>query len=203
MNRCRSYSSCARMLSREKQVRLSNPQIDIRPANIEELGEVAALDEQFFPPAEIVSVEVFISWWQKNKTIFTVARSNEGIAGYYATLPFSAKALNRLVLGRLIDREIKPKDILGERKARECEELYLFSIVMKRRHPKLTLLLLSHLMRYLKKLRDEGHLKKMYAVGATSDGESLLRKFNFHKVREGTESASGHPLYSKDVSQAK
>lgn len=203
MKRRGSRSSCARMLSREKQIRLSNPRVDIRPANIEELKEVAALDQQFFPPADIVSVEVFISWWQKNTSVFTVVRSNEGIAGYYAVLPLSAKALNHLMLGRLIDRQIKPSDILDERKAAGCEKLYLFSVAMKRRHPKLTLLLLSHLGRYLKKLRDEGHLKKLYAVGATSEGENLLREFNFRKIREATESANGHPLYSKDVGKAK
>jgi len=203
MKSSRLPSFYARMLGRERQIRLTNLPIDIGPANIEELTELVALDRQYFPLADIVSVEVFKSWQQKNDSIFTAIRTNEGVAGYYAILPLKTKALKRLVLGHLREREIKPRDILDKGEASQCRKLYLFSVAVKVRYSRLTLLLFSHLACHLKKLRDEGNLKKIYAVAATPEGANLLRKLHFQRIREGTDRADGHPIYAKYLTEIK
>jgi len=184
---------------KRRQTEQSNPSPAIGPASPDEIKTVVELDQQYFHPADIVSEEVFRTWQCKNNSVFTVIRSDEGVAGYYAVLPLTTKALDSLVRGSLIHKDIKSKHILSKKKASKPEALYLFSIVMKNRYSKSTSLLLRHLENYLKSLYGSGSLKKIYAIGATPEGEHLLRRYNFQKIREGVERADGHSLYLKDL----
>lgn len=177
--------------------------MDIGSASLNDIGVIVELDRRYFRHADIVSEDVFKAWQHKNNSVFTVIRTNKEVAGYYALLPLKSKALQGIIGGTLREKDIKPRDILGKRHGRQIQALYLYSVAMDRRYSKASWLLIRHLEQYLEMLVTEGRLTVVYTVAATSEGEKLLKKLGFQKIRDANQRPDRHPLYSRDLSHVR
>lgn len=122
------------------------------------------------------------------------------VAGYYALLPLRPEALDGIIQGNLRAEDIKPEDILNKRKVKHTPAIYLYSLVMRHRHSRLTLLLFKHLKRRLDVLINSECLRTVYAVAATPEGETLMKNSGFQKIKDANKHPDGHALYSRDLS---
>lgn len=177
--------------------------MDIGAATLNDIGAIVEIDRRYFRRADIVDEEVFRTWQRRNNSVFTVIRTDKEVAGYYALLPLKSKALQSIIDGTLREKDIKPRDILDKKQVRRIQAIYFYSVAMTHRYSKATWLLLQHLECYLETLVTEGCLSVIYAVAATGEGEKLLRKLGFQKLKDGNQRPGKHPLYSRNLSHVR
>ena len=174
--------------------------MNISLATCNEIAALVELDRRHFHPVDLVDEEVLRSWQCKNDAIFTVIRSDHQVLGYYSLLPLELETLGRIIDGSLREKDIRPKDILSKSQAKYCEALYFFSVATRHRYSRATLLLFQHLQRHLEMLVSRGRLNIVYAIAATPEGERLLKKLGFQKIKDSSERPDRRPLYSRNLS---
>lgn len=155
---------------------------------------------------ENISFDHYELWRNKNKSILVcLITSTQEVVGYFDVLPLTSTFMNNFLSGRMIEKEIRPSDILPRQHASRSRKLYLGGVAVRdpdmfigRRHASI---LVWGLLKYIDTYYPPTVHRQLYALAATDEGERLLRRFGFCLKSSALERKDNHNLYMLDLSR--
>lgn len=167
--------------------------------NIKDFEDVWHIEEKYFEPSTIASIEQVINWDNKNNDINIFVRDKDAnkIVGEITLLPLSKRQFNKFMNNELEDTEINENTLLDYKDGSKYYLCYsAIAIDYTYRDDKLVLgLLLKGLydkLNYLKNRRIV--FLNMCAEGQTLDGQKFVENFLNLKCKKITK--DGYKLYS-------
>jgi hypothetical protein len=192
--------------------------VEVRWAKAADLELVAALEEGVYAAPDRVPRELARSWFERNDRMIRLlvgpqrsaglprreaVEGRGAFLGYYWVVPVSGPALSEFVAGRLTEWEFRAEDIATPEEMFACEEMYLCSMAMARRHSRALLLLIEDLTALLEAYRTKGRLRRLYAIAASVEGRNLLRRhLGFRLLVPGSQRRDGHDAYVRELDPA-
>lgn len=172
----------------------------IRSVQRNEIEEIVRIDRSVYDPVDIVPVETVQSWWDADPECLTcIEYGGDHLSGYFCMLFLRPLSLDRLINGTLQEKFLRGKDLFRCSDLRSPRDAYISSIVVQNRYSALTPLLIQHMSHRFEWLHRAGILRRVYAIAATSNGEKLVKRFEFSLVKDAECTADHHPLYMLDM----
>jgi hypothetical protein len=143
-------------------------------------------------------------WLMTNETIL-ISLFNEGreLLGYFDVFPLQTDFLNLFIAGSCGEHDIRREHILSREQARFTKRLYLAGFAVRKPHTpeggRCALMLFWGLLKYLQYFYCSSGEKELYAEGATSDGEDILKKYKFRLVGSASGRRDPHSLYAATI----
>ncbi|HRG42916.1 MAG TPA: hypothetical protein PKY97_00570 [Saprospiraceae bacterium] len=153
-----------------------------------------------------VSYETCRKWYEQNPLTLTVlADSHNKFVGYFDIIPLVPSFGRDLVSGTVMEKDIKPIDILPPNKMRDAEYIYIAGISVKDQLSQLgkkhgAILIYSTFI-YLERFYDLSKPKKLFAIAATECGKNILEKLNFYVESDESNRKDGLDLYSRIITK--
>lgn len=161
-----------------------------------ELKDLWEFDEECYG-AENIPYERLFEWWQAYEKGIHLLKQNGKIIGAFGLWPLTKSAFDALVDGRMHEHDVGPKDIRPAHIKAGIRHWYIAGIVIRihfRRTRALNYLLSVAIGRWL----NEGNLAstiRLCALAYSPEGEALLRRLHFAKVRNADDTLDRHPSY--------
>jgi hypothetical protein len=170
--------------------------VDCSSALVSEVHKLA--DDSY--GGENVSLEQVSSWIEKNPKVLAALVSRvHGPVGYFDVLPLKKVALQAFVTGSTTEAALWGIDLMDAKSAKRSGSIYLAGIAVKnpashvgRRYASM---LVWGLLHYLSTFYPESSGRRLIALGATAEGERLLKRFHPQVIALGTKRRDGHDLY--------
>lgn len=169
-------------------------------AQVHELASVIYGDE-----VPSIPFERYEQWLISNCNILAcLLNENQRAVGYFDVLPLRDDFAQFFVDGIVGELDIRREHILPPSAAKQCKFLYLAGFAVADpatmeggRHASC---LFWGLIRYLEHFYQPFAGKRLFAAGATPEGERILQRYNFQLVQPGKLRRDGYPLYGTTLS---
>ena len=172
--------------------------IDIHMATLDDIYWIADKEKDVYKgnPLDVMPLDLIQSWYRKNPACFwVITRSGGEKIGNIYVFPLKPSALEKLVKGEILERDISSIDIYSPRESDKITSLHICSLVCPDCSGG-TVQCMRHLPVIFKNICDPDQLKNIYALSASPEGENLLKRNGFSMVDNGTGRKDGHPCYS-------
>ena len=142
-----------------------------------------------------IPLSVFYHWWERYQYGLKALFRGDEILGAFGIWPLSEDQSDALQEGILKEVDLLPSND----QTTPCNSWYISGIVLKddcrspRRNP-IHLLLSNGLTMWLE-TSSIAYPLKILSLATSAEGERLLQRFSFIKIRETSQTAAGYPLY--------
>lgn len=178
--------------------------ITFRYASRGDIEKIIQLDKASFDESEIIGTQIFSDWHEKNPKVFSCLAQGDEVIGYFSILPLRSDTLKRFVAGEISEKDFTSTDILTSKEAaKQCADLYFFSIVIARNHSKLLRSMFEEIAREFHRYKSGKLFHRIYVTAATKVGRRLIKRFKFTLVQEAKYRIDGHDLFVKQISRIK
>jgi hypothetical protein len=149
-------------------------------------------------PADVMPFDLLLRWYRKNPSCFwmILRGDNERIGNIYL-LPLKPPALDLLISGEIMERDIRPADIFSNRESAKITTLHIISLVCPGSSEAVAYCL-RNFTSIAGTICDPRRISRIYALSASKRGDSLLSKNGFKQIRSAAERKDGHPYYSAE-----
>lgn len=166
-----------------------------------EIAQKANEMTPFFYGDEAVAFSTYQKWLTKNHQILVcLTGADKNVLGYFDVLPLSDDFVASFVVGKVGESDIQPEHILSPRDALSCRQLYLSGMAVRCPNTfvgkRNATILLWGLLHYLKNYYPGSNSRILYGLGSTTDGNDLLKRFNFTLLGAETERSDKHNFYA-------
>jgi len=160
-----------------------------------------------YGPQPPIAAERYEQWRLKNTSILAcVLDSSKCVVGYFDVLPLRKDFFELLRAGSVSEQDIRYEHILEAKQSRSGTRLYLAGIAVEApetiRGKRTAAILVWALLKYLDHYYSNTPPHPMLAVGATSEGERLLKHFGFSLAMPGEHRREKKPLYECTLDRA-
>ncbi|MEL7298001.1 MAG: hypothetical protein AAGJ86_10085 [Pseudomonadota bacterium] len=193
----------AREHARQSQLDLGEiHRTSFKYASRSDIRQIVELDKNFFDSSDLLPVETFAAWSEKNNRTFRCLMYRGDVIGYFSILPLKPDTLSRFMAGEIKEDDYTPEDIRAKDNASNpSKSVHFFSIALLKKHRALTILMLYEIGRELNAYRRSEGVTNVVVTAATRRGERLISDLGFTKIAEGVDRADGNNLYEVDCSK--
>jgi hypothetical protein len=172
-------------------------------ATEEDVAWSADLARRAFRGSDLVPDVIRNEWHRTNPyTYWVVKKNGREPVGYTILLPLRPNTLKHVEDGDLLERNILGDNIFTPAERDSISSIYIASlVVMNERNncvPKAVAQFMMSCEEVLEKLCHIERLQTIYATAASRGGKRLLERFDFMKIRDGSQRKDHHDLYRID-----
>jgi hypothetical protein len=178
---------------------------EIVPAGRGDISWIAGLEAGAYSPEDAIPELVLQKWYGANPAGFSVIRTHDGKRiGHIDILPLRPDALSALIGGTILEREIPGSSLFGLDEKDKIKDLYVESVII--RPPREVsmapagLCLLKSFPSLIARIVDPSQVRTLYAIGASREGERLLKRLGFERRQAASGKAQRHPLFAASFS---
>ncbi len=177
----------------------------ITSATLEDLRWAACIAQSIYSGIDVIPEAVMTDWYKANPKGFFIIKSRSGHrVGNIDILPLKPNALERLISGQLLEREISGDCIYSPPEADSITAIYVESFVAvtesKRPNAGAAVYAISDFARMLNNLGDPTRIKQVYAIAASANGKKLLCRLGFDLIGTASQRRDNHDLYLASTS---
>jgi hypothetical protein len=172
--------------------------IDVFPATGDDIYWIANEEKNVYGknPIDVMPYKLINSWYRKNPTCFWIIKRLGGeILGNLYLLPLKPKALDKLINGKICERDIRSEDIYSEKESDKITSLHITSLVCPK-YSEGTVQFIRNFNQIIKNICNTNKLSYISALSASIEGKNLLERNGFTLVNDGKEREDQHPCYS-------
>jgi hypothetical protein len=169
--------------------------------------QASAMAKRFYGQ-EAIRFERYELWRIANPDILVcLIDASHEVVGYFDVLPLKHEAMEMFIQGSLVESKFSHEDICPPAVARTCERLYLAGIAVTdpARHAdrRNAAILVWAFIKYLEHFyAQDDKERELFALASTTDGEALIRGFEFRVARPAAAREDQHNLYKCRVSSS-
>lgn len=174
----------------------------VRTATVEDVDQMMQLDYRYYPKQWHIDLEAVKQTFRKGTQLARVVGTAEGIKGYYAALPLTRDAYEKVLRGELKEGELSEYVLHYQTN----KEVYLYSVSIivdiNDKHRKLySKALVQDMPRFFNSLMEAGvTVKELGAIVVSKEGKQLVERIGYHHdgqilTYEGME----YPIYRAHV----
>ena len=172
----------------------------VEQASPEDIGWVANLEASVYSREDAVPESLLREWFAANPTGFSVVKDIAGTqVGNLDILPLRPATLEAFLNGDITEREIRGDSLFSKTDRKLIKSLYVESIVLcspEQRQNGLALLsILAEIPAIIGRIASLRSLQAIYAIGASSSGEALMRRLGFELSKPGDRRRDRHNLF--------
>jgi hypothetical protein len=174
---------------------------EIVPAGRGDISWIAGLEAGAYSPEDAIPELVLQEWYGANPAGFSVIRTHDGKRiGHIDILPLRPDALSALIGGTILEREIPGSSLFGPDEKSEIKDLYVESVII--RPPREVsmapagLCLLKSFPSLIARIVDLSQVRNLYAIGASREGQRLLKRLGFGRIDKGSAGAGRHGFFA-------
>ncbi len=166
-------------------------------ASSEELRELWLIDEAAYGD-DAISLSAFYQWWECFESGLKAVFSEGRVVGAFGIWPLAEEQAEAFCLGQIKEVELMPLK-RSECWEQPCPLWYVSGIVLdpalrhggaRAIHPLLVIGINLWLESFL-----VSYPLRVLAVASSTEGERMLERFAFVRIREANQMMDGHPLY--------
>lgn len=172
----------------------------VRAATRADMNLIAQWDRGVFNQSDLISAKRLREWHAVNPTVFRLVVHRGSLAGYLGILPLTPHTFDAFVAGIIRESFFRGADILDIEQAKFTTRFLLFSLLVMSPIPiraKVAYSLLIDAANWLDNNSKASSIT-VYATGASSSGERLLRRSGFKLAARAALRCDEHPLYMRD-----
>jgi hypothetical protein len=173
----------------------------VAPASTGDISWIAGLEAAAYSPRDAIPEHVLREWHGANPAGFSVIRTRSGKrVGHIDILPLRPDALSALIEGTILEREIPGSSLFGPDEKDKIKDLYVESVII--RPPREASIvpaaigLLGSFPSLIARIVDPSQVRTLYAIGASREGERLLKRLGFERRQAASGKAQRHPLFA-------
>lgn len=164
--------------------------------NKAQLKELWELDQRSYGD-ENIQFETLLEWWTSCRSGIYILNKGSNIIGALGILPLKDARFDELFEGKSHESEIKPRDLVPLKPGMPHTSWYVSGIVLEgfmRNTRAIKMLLSESIDKWLSEHPFKDHIR-LVAIAYSKQGEAMLRRFNFHRYKLGSETITHHPVY--------
>ncbi|AFL86413.1 hypothetical protein Terro_0061 [Terriglobus roseus DSM 18391] len=175
----------------------------VRRAREEDIRWAAALGQRVYQGLDVIPEATMLGWFHGNPNGFFTFWHGEQRIGNFDILPLRPAVMQLFVSGNLLEKDIRPEDLIPAAESHAIRDLHWESIVVDpaflgARRP-MTRLFEQTFLTTLAHLCPIDQVGNIYAIAASDPGERLLRRTGLSKIAEAATRLDGHPLFRGNV----
>jgi hypothetical protein len=173
----------------------------VRPATPEDLDWIAGLEIGAYSAEYAVARAKLDEWFCANPCGFSVVTAGGRKVGQITLLPLRPELLGGFARGTIREQEIRGADLYTPAERESVRNLHVESVIILppsgRSAPPLKALVClgRNFIRLIERVCEPENLDNVYALGASGQGESLIRKLGFTAVTGDRDGAGPRALY--------
>ena len=199
----------SRALPPIKQVEDICTSYQVSAATRDEVDWIAHQEEEVYLFGDAVPKHVLLEWYDSNPTGFSVIKMPNGQKiGHIDLLPIRPNTLRAFIDGNIVEKDIRGDSLFSPGDRNEIRSLYVESIAVQppKRLSKApaVICVLTNFLVLVERIADLASVEDVYAIAASSSGETLLKGLGFDALKSGDNRADRHNLYHvmfKDLAQ--
>jgi len=165
------------------------------------LIRINALAADSFGDVQPMPTDRYEQFLLVNKSILcALVDGRQNALGYFDIFPLQPQFGNALLSGIAVEHDLRHEHLMPEAMARTAQVLYLGGIAVRDPETMLGMRSASQLawgmLQYLDHHFGFDGTRKLVATAATSEGEILLRRFQFKEEVSAKDTRDGHAVYS-------
>ncbi len=177
--------------------------VNIYSASIDDIEWIAQLEAELFTGKDVIPVEQLMEWYKINQTGFFIFKTEDGKRiGHIDILPLRPQIIESILIGELIEREIKGEYLYTPNEKSLIKNLYIECVAIKPTGRIRAIALQAFLSGFgaiVGNICPVDNIEKIFAVAATKQGEQFMKNFGFTCVQEEAKRKDGHRLFVGDM----
>lgn len=184
---------------------MNNAEFFVENARHGDIKWIHQLETAVYSGIDVIPERVLEEWFEANPSGFYIVRNLTGEpVGHIDLLPVRPQVLKKFLNGQIIEKELCGRDLYSPAERNTIEDIYVESLALllplRKRAAALKVLsgCLGHL---IENVADRNAVKNLYAIAASVQGETIMKKLGFNNISSGTERKDGHKLFTAEAAR--
>lgn len=179
---------------------MNNAEFFVENASHGDIKWIHQLETKVYSGVDVIPENVLEDWYLANPAGFNIIRNLNGEpVGHIDLLALRPEALRKFIGGRILEKDITGADLYTPAEKNVIKNIYVESLalLLPFREKAAALKKLSGCLgKLIENVADRNVVENLYAIAASVQGETIMRKLGFNYISSGTERIDGHKLFA-------